>query len=74
MIPSFEIYSADGTHEGSYTVTLSNALTVDSGQGQSSTSFSPSDVSITVDVTNPCKATSVSQITFSPSTISVYDG
>ena len=31
VIPSFEIYSSDGTHENSYAVTLTNTITVDSG-------------------------------------------
>ena len=61
MIPSFEIYSSDGTHEGAYTVSLSNSITIDGSQGQGSTTvFSPADVSITIDVTNPCKTTTVS--------------
>ena len=42
--------------------------------GQSTTSFSPSDVAITIEVTNPCKATTIESITFSPTSISVYDG
>ena len=75
MIPSFEIYSSDGTHEAAYAVTLTNAITIDSGQGQgATTSFSPADVSITIDVTNPCKTTTVSNIVFDPTTLAVYDG
>ena len=75
MIPSFEIYSSDGTHEAAYTVSLGNTITVGSGQGQGSTvSFTPTAVSLTIDVTNPCKATTVSTITFDPTTLAVYDG
>ena len=33
VVPSFEVYSGDGTQAGSYTVTLDNAITVGSGQG-----------------------------------------
>jgi hypothetical protein len=73
--PSFEIYTVDTSHEASYNVDLTNAITIGSGQGQgATTAFSPSDVSITIDVTNPCKTTSVGSITFSPSSITVTDG
>lgn len=42
--------------------------------GQSTTSFAQSDVSIQVDVSNPCLTTTISGITFDPTSISVYDG
>ena len=46
-----------------------------SGQGQgATTSFSPSDVSITIDVSNPCKTTTITGITFNPTSITVVDG
>ena len=75
VIPSFEIYSSDGTHEAAYTVSLANTITVTSGQGQgSTTSFSPTASSITIDVSNPCKTTTITGITFDPTTITVSDG
>ena len=75
VIPSFEIYSADGNDEGSYSVSIANTITVDSGQGQgATTSFSPTATSITVDVSNPCKTTTISSIVFNPTTITVSDG
>ena len=75
MVPSFEIYSTDTSHEANYNVDLTNTITVGSGQGQgATTSFSPNDVTITIEVTNPCKTTSLGSITFSPSSISVTDG
>jgi hypothetical protein len=73
-VPSFEIYSAVGAHEANYSVTLHNAITVGSGQGQTTTSFSPTDVAVTIAVTNPCKATTVPQITFDTTPMSVSDG
>ena len=75
VIPSFEIYSSDGTKEAAYAVTLSNTIAIDASQGQgSTTSFSPADVTITVDVTNPCKATTITALTFTPSSLAVFDG
>ena len=45
------------------------------GQGQgSTTSFTPSDVSITIDVSNPSKTTTITGITFNPTSITVADG
>ena len=75
VIPSFEIYTTNTSHEAAYTVALTNTITVNAGQGQgSTTSFSPADVSITIDVSNPCKTTTISGITFNPSSITVADG
>jgi len=74
VIPSFEVYSTNPAHEASYTVTLANAITIDAGQGQSATTFTPPSVSQTISVVNQCKDTTVNAITFSPSAIIVNDG
>ena len=36
--------------------------------------FTPTATSLTIDVTNPCKTTTIDNITFNPVTISVFDG
>ena len=74
VTPSFNIETDDTSKTGSYTVTLTNDITIDSGQGQSTTSFSGNDQSYTVTVSNPCPTTTVAAITFSPSSITVTDG
>ena len=38
------------------------------------TSFTPSNVPITIDVTNPCKSTTLQSITFDTTPLSVWDG
>lgn len=43
ITPSFEVYSADTSKTGTYTLTISNTITVNSNQGQSTTSFSGND-------------------------------
>ena len=75
VVPSFEIYTTDTSHVAAYTVSIANTITIGSGQGQgSTTSFTPTATSITIDVSNPCKTTTITGLTFSPTTISVYDG
>ena len=43
ITPSFNVYSTDTSKLGTFTLELSNTITVDSGQGQSTTSFSGND-------------------------------
>jgi hypothetical protein len=74
VTPSVEIYSAAGTDAGTVTVTYSNAITIDGGQGQTTTAISAPDFTFDITVTNPCLATAVDSIVFSPSSISVTDG
>ena len=75
VIPSFEIYSIDGSQAGNYGVTLTNQITIGSGQGQGATTvFNPSDVSITVEVSNPCLTTTIDSISaFSPTSLTLWD-
>ena len=72
--PSFNIESDDTSKVGTFTLTLTNDITIDSGQGQSTTSFAGNAQSYTLTVTNPCPTTTVASITFSPSSITVTDG
>ena len=74
VVPSFEVYSTNPAHEASYTVTLTNAITVDAAQGQSVTAFTPPSVTQTISVVNLCKDTTINAITFSPTAITVNDG
>ena len=75
VVPSFEIYTTTPAHAANYAVSLTNTITVGSGQGQgATTSFTPSNVDITIEVSDPCPASTISSITFSPNAISVVDG
>ena len=57
---------------------MATTITVDGGQGQSTTSLSGSgvvpDVTFDVVLTNPCLTATIDNIVFSPSTLSVNDG
>ena len=74
LTPSFEIYSQDTSKAASYSLVLTNTITVDGGQGQSTTTFGSLSTTYSLTVTDPCPSATVSSITFSPSSITVTDG
>ena len=74
MTPSFNVFTSDTSKTGTYSLTLSNTITVDSGQGQSTTTFSGNDQTYSLTVSNPCPTTTIAAITFNPSSITVTDG
>ena len=75
VIPSFEIYSNTGSQEANYAVSLTNTITVNGSQDQgSTTSFTAAAVDLTVEVSNPCKTTTIADITFDTSPVSFADG
>ena len=75
LTPSFQIKSTTPSHEASYTVKLTNSITIGANQGQgSTTTFTPADVTVTIVVTDPCKTTTLTPITFNPTSISVDNG
>jgi hypothetical protein len=59
VTPSFEVYSTTPAHEASYTVTLTNAITIDANQGQTTVAVSAPSVTQTISVVNPCKDTTI---------------
>ena len=74
MTPSFNVFTSNTALTGTYSLTLANTITVDSGQGQSTTTFSGNDQSYSLTVSNPCPTTTIAAITFNPSSITVTDG
>lgn len=75
VIPSFEIYSNTGSQEANYPVSLTNTITINGSQDQgSTTSFTAATVDLTVEVSNPCKTTTIGDITFDTSPVSFADG
>ena len=75
VLPSFEIYSNVGAHAASYSVSLTNTITIAGSQDQgSTTSFTAAAVPLTIVVSNPCKTTTISTITFDTASVSVNDG
>ena len=74
MTPSFNVFTSNTALTGTYSLTLANTITVGSGQGQSTTTFSGNDQSYSLTVSNPCPTTTIAAITFNPSSITVTDG
>ena len=75
VVPSFEIYSTDTSKEANYSVSIANTITIASGQGQGSTTvFNPTATSLTIEVSNPCKTTTMGTITFAPTSITTSVG
>jgi len=75
VTPSFEIYTTNTAHVANYPVSLTNTITIGGSQDQgSTTSFTAAAVAITIAVTDPCTAATVTAITFNPSAIAVVDG
>jgi hypothetical protein len=72
--PSVEIYSDAGANAGTVTVTFSNAITVDAGQGQTTTAISAPDFTFDIVVTNPCLTTVIDDPIFTPTSLTVTDG
>ena len=73
--PSFVVYSIDGSEADTCAVVVSNAITIGGGQGQTgTTSFTPSDVSFEIVLTNPCLTASIGTAVFDPTSITVVHG
>ena len=72
------IFSTVKTDAGTYPLKLSNTLTITSNGPGGSTTFTPaSDADrtvFTITIVDPCASATISDVTLSPSTVSVMDG
>jgi hypothetical protein len=74
LIPSVAIYSAAGADAGTVTVTVNNAITIDGSQGQTTAGITAATDTFDITLTNPCVTTTITDISFSPASMTVADG
>ena len=75
LTPSFNVATSDTSITGTFTLTITNSVTIGSGQGQTGTmTFGSLTQDYTLAITNPCLAATISAITFNPTSITVTDG